>query len=86
MGGYGGDGLRLTVTELPESRHYIDHPTLFIGATRDPLSPPQVVERMKPFKNDLEIDECDTQHWVMREKPDELNEKMEKWLKKRFPS
>jgi len=39
---------------------------------------------MKPFRKDLAIDEVDTQHWIMLEKPDELNQKMEKWLKERF--
>jgi soluble epoxide hydrolase / lipid-phosphate phosphatase len=72
------------VIELPESRHHIDTPTLYVGATRDPLSPPSVVQRMKPFRKDLAIDEVDTQHWIMLEKPDELNQKMEKWLKERF--
>lgn len=74
----------LTIVELPESRYHVDTPTLYVGATRDPLSPPPVVERMKPFRKDLTIDEVNTQHWVMLEKPDELNQKIEKWLKERF--
>jgi soluble epoxide hydrolase/lipid-phosphate phosphatase len=57
---------------------------LFIGARRDPVCVPVAVEGAKPYCKDLVIDEIDSMHWMMREKPDELNQKMEKWLKEKF--
>ena len=73
--------------ELPEPRHHFHTPTLYIGAKRDPIFPPVTVAAMKPYVEDLTVAEpIDSMHWVMREKPEELNAMIEVWLRKNFPT
>jgi len=69
---------------LPKERCHLHHPGLFIGASRDPVCVVAALERMKSFRKDLIIEEAAAHHWVMREKPDEANRIMEKWLEERF--
>lgn len=61
-------------------------PALFIGATDDIVVSPAQIEAMRPYVDDLEIqmiDECG--HWTQQEKPDELNERMLEWMRRRYP-
>ena len=62
-------------------------PALFIGATDDIVVSPAQIEAMRPYVDDLEIqmiDECG--HWTQQEKPDELNERILDWIRRRYPA
>ena len=61
-------------------------PALFVGADLDLFLPPEGAEGMPALIPDLErhvIPDCG--HWVMWEKPAELNAFMLSWLQRRFP-
>ena len=63
----------------------IDHPTLMITAEWDMALRPAMAADMPTRCTDLEmfmISECG--HWTQQEKPDELNNLMIDWLKRRF--
>jgi non-specific protein-tyrosine kinase len=60
-------------------------PCLMITAEWDPALPPETAAGMPKICADLEmhmIRECG--HWTQQEKPDELNQLMVDWLKRRF--
>ena len=59
-------------------------PTLFIGAVDDVVIGLEHIEAMKPLVDDLEIhmlERCG--HWSQQEKPDEVNQLIIDWLKRR---
>ncbi|MFZ5617706.1 MAG: alpha/beta fold hydrolase [Pseudomonadota bacterium] len=65
----------------------IRKPALMISAERDPFLPPSSADGMEALIPDLEkalIKNCG--HWVMWEKPTELNKLMIGWLNRRFKS
>ncbi len=62
-------------------------PALFIGATDDIVVSPAQIEAMRPYVDDLEIqtiDKCG--HWTQQEVPDELNERILDWMRRRYPA
>ena len=59
-------------------------PTLFIGAEDDVMIAPKHIESMKQHVTDLEvhmIENCG--HWTQQERPDEVNELVLDWLRRR---
>lgn len=61
-------------------------PALFIGAENDRIISPKQIAAMKPLVEDLEIRMiADCGHWTQQEKPDELNEILLEWLRRRYP-
>lgn len=65
----------------------IRKPALMISAEKDVFLPPSAADGMEAFVPDLEkalIKDCG--HWVMWEKPAELNRLMIDWLNRRFKS
>jgi soluble epoxide hydrolase/lipid-phosphate phosphatase len=62
----------------------LEFPLLFIDAKYDavcsPSVQPKVVEGMKQCAKKLTYETIESSHWVHLEKPDEVNEKLEKWL------
>lgn len=72
--------------ELMEGRdETVRAPSLWIGADLDMFLPPESADGMEKLVPDLEKHViADSGHWVMWEKPDELNALMIDWLKRRF--
>lgn len=61
-------------------------PALFVGADNDIIISRKQIEAMKPHVEDLEIriiEDCG--HWTQQEKPQELNDIMLDWLRRRYP-
>lgn len=60
-------------------------PSLWVGADLDLFLPPESADGMEKLVPDLEKHViADSGHWVMWEKPDELNALIIDWLKRRF--
>ncbi|KAF8995114.1 Alpha/Beta hydrolase protein [Cyathus striatus] len=69
--------------KIPMDRYKITHPTLFIATLQDYVCLPEVgTAIMKSYADNLEIKEIDTSHWVMFEKPDDLNETLDEFISK----
>lgn len=88
-GFHGGINLYRNVNrnwELMEGRNEtVIAPSLWIGANLDMFLPPESADGMEQLVPDLEkhlIDDCG--HWVMWEKPKELNALLIDWLKRRI--
>ena len=65
----------------------IDVPALMISAENDVVLPPSLAEGMERYVPDLEkvlIKNCG--HWTQQEKPEETNQAMLDWLRRRFPA
>ena len=63
----------------------ISHKSLMICAADDRVLPPSMAEGMPAYIDDLEthiIDDCG--HWTQNEKPEELSQLMNDWLRRRF--
>lgn len=56
----------------------LKRPVLYIGGSRDYVCVPQLFADQKKVIPDLESVEVDTSHWTMEEKPDEVNQIVEK--------
>ncbi len=73
--------------ELSEGKEpLVRAPALMIMAEDDVILAPSMTEGMERFVPDLEkilVRRCG--HWTQQEKPDETNEAMIGWLKRRFP-
>jgi pimeloyl-ACP methyl ester carboxylesterase len=57
-------------------------PVLYITGLKDYICVPKVYADQKKYIADLETVELDTTHWTMEEKPDEVNQAVEKWIKR----
>jgi soluble epoxide hydrolase/lipid-phosphate phosphatase len=64
----------------------VQRPVLFIGGAKDYIGIVGAAERQKEYINDLEIIEVDTGHWVMEEKPQEVNREIDRWIKRIMPT
>ncbi|KIY51666.1 alpha/beta-hydrolase [Fistulina hepatica ATCC 64428] len=59
----------------------VNKPMFFAGALQDYICLPQLCRSaFQGVTDDLTSQDFDTSHWVMLEKPDELNEALEKWF------
>lgn len=58
----------------------IKSPVLYIGASKDYVCRPAIYGTQKEFIANLETTEINTSHWSMEEKPDEVNQILEKWI------
>ena len=59
----------------------IDIPVLFVQALRDAALPPHLGRSMKKNIPNLAIEQVDTAHWALWEKPEEVNDILKNWLK-----
>jgi pimeloyl-ACP methyl ester carboxylesterase len=62
-------------------------PAMMIGAEDDVVLTPAMMDGMEAYVPDLEkhvIADCG--HWTPQEKPEELNQLVIDWLKRRFPA
>ncbi|CAF4287290.1 unnamed protein product, partial [Adineta steineri] len=59
----------------------VHRPVLFIEGTRDYIGIIGAGERQKQYIPDLKIVKVDTGHWVMEEKPEEVNREIDQWIK-----
>lgn len=55
-------------------------PALYIGGTQDPALPPVLSTGMEAYFDSLSRGEVDGGHWIMWEKPDEVNSFVGNWL------
>ncbi|KAI3393569.1 hypothetical protein diail_3918 [Diaporthe ilicicola] len=55
-------------------------PALYIGGTKDAALPPVLSTGMEVYFDNLSRGEVDGGHWVMQEKPDEVNSLVGNWL------
>lgn len=60
----------------------IQRPVLFIGGSKDAICLPKAFAEQKNFIADLEQTILDSSHWIMEEKPNEVNRIVEQWLNK----
>ncbi|CAF4017616.1 unnamed protein product [Rotaria sordida] len=57
-------------------------PVLFFGGMKDAICLPMLYANQKQYIADLETVEIDASHWIMEEKPDEINRSIEQWIKR----
>jgi len=55
---------------------------LFIQALRDPPLPPHLGKGMSKVIPKLTVEQVDTSHWALWEKPEEVNSIIVRWLEK----
>ncbi|KAJ9383827.1 hypothetical protein DTO063F5_5131 [Paecilomyces variotii] len=67
--------------ELSISNPQIDIPVLMIQALRDTALPPHMGQGMGKFVPNLIVEQVDTSHWALWEKPGEVNAILEMWFK-----
>ncbi|CAF1182414.1 unnamed protein product [Adineta steineri] len=60
----------------------IKRPVLYIAGIKDYICVPQVFANQKQHIPNLETIELDTSHWTMEEKPEDVNQAVEKWIEK----
>lgn len=59
---------------IPKERAYVEQPTLLVTCSGDPVAPPDFVEGgTRSFIRNLKVKQVDTGHWLLLEKPDEVN-------------
>lgn len=68
--------------ELRLEKKTIDVPVLFIQATDDAALPPSLSEGMERFVPNLTRKEVDASHWVLWQKPAEVNGMVREWLER----
>jgi soluble epoxide hydrolase/lipid-phosphate phosphatase len=57
-------------------------PVLYIAGTKDYICVPQAYADQKKNIPNLETVQLETSHWTMEEKPDDVNQAVEKWITK----
>ena len=60
----------------------IQRPVLYIGGTKDYVCLIQAFANQKQYIADLETVELETSHWVMEERPADVNQAINKWMKR----
>ena len=60
----------------------IKFPVFYIAGTKDCICLPQFFAAQKQHIADLETLELETSHWIMEEKPDDVNQAVEKWIQR----
>ena len=61
----------------------LKRPVLFIGGAKDAICIPQAFAEQKNFIGDLQETVVDSSHWIMEEKPDEVNRLVEDFISKK---
>ena len=56
-------------------------PSLFIAGLRDAVGVPSVFASQMQYMSRLTVIELNTTHWIMEEKPDEVNHAIEQWIR-----
>jgi pimeloyl-ACP methyl ester carboxylesterase len=59
----------------------INVPLLFIQATRDSVLPAHLGKGMPEFIPQLTVEQVNTSHWAILEKPQDVNDILSQWLK-----
>lgn len=70
--------------ELPILERGVQIPTLFIQALRDEALPPYLGKSMGQQVPRLTLEQVDTSHWALWEKPEEVNEIIRSWLNQQY--
>jgi len=66
---------------IPDESMKIKHPSLFIAATKDYITSPEMSKSyLDRFGTQVTTVEFDTGHWVHHQRPKEVNEAIDKWL------
>ncbi|CAF4210097.1 unnamed protein product [Adineta steineri] len=60
----------------------IKRPVLYVAGTKDYILVPQFFANQKQHISNLETIELNTSHWTMEEKPEDVNQIVEKWIEK----
>jgi len=72
----------LRYPDIPKDRYKVTHPVLLVTALRDPIALPSMAKAASAaWCTILTVRELDTGHWVMLEKPDELNATIDEYLR-----
>lgn len=74
------DGEADVICRLPTGK--INVPTLFIQATKDSVLQPHMSKGMEKWLTNLTRGEVDGTHWVLVQRPDEVNKIIREWLEK----
>ncbi|KAF5602508.1 epoxide hydrolase [Fusarium pseudocircinatum] len=62
--------------------HALTHPTLLIASTNVITAAMNIPEQMRPFVPDLTVEQVSGGHWLQLEKPDEVNDILDKFVTK----
>ncbi len=66
---------------LAAEQSHIKQPTLLITAANDYIAIPSMQEQgMRPYVKNLKVESVDTGHWLQLEKPDEVNQTLERFF------
>lgn len=66
---------------LSTEQGFVAQPTLLITGSRDKIAVAALQERqMKPLVKDLRVENLDAGHWIMQEKPEEVNHLLDKFF------
>lgn len=69
-----------SIEEIPQEAVILKQPTLLITSTNFISLVARFDEQMKPVVPDLTVEKIDAGHWIMIQKPDEVNGALEKFL------
>lgn len=72
-----------TLLERGEIKEKLEQDTLLVVGLKDAISPPQkgkAVMEMSVEKGRLKVVDVDAGHWIMLERPDELNKALEEFI------
>ncbi|KAI1452434.1 alpha/beta-hydrolase [Annulohypoxylon moriforme] len=77
-----------TIKDLDEDRFIVRIPTCYIACAQDPICRPElsVPAKQGGFLPNLEETIVDSGHWIPREKPVEVAELMDSFLRRKFPA
>lgn len=70
------------LTRLRLKTGKIEAPAMLIQATQETVLLPELAQGMPAHFKDLTIEQVDSGHWALWEKPQEVNDLIEAWLKK----
>ncbi|KAF5648010.1 epoxide hydrolase [Fusarium sp. NRRL 52700] len=68
--------------KIAAAAHTLTHPTLLIASTNIITTAMNIPEQMRPFVPDLTVEKVAGGHWIQLEKPDEVNEILDKFVSK----
>lgn len=66
---------------IPKERYILTHPVLQVATLRDPIGIPEIAKYATPAMcTNSTVRDIDAGHWVMLEKPNELNAIIDEYL------